>query len=149
MSMDRRDPRIGPVLAVLFAFLSGCASSPTPAATPATGPGGIPIPAGFQKVEKDSVLITIGESQAGLVVYRGAHDPPSVVEFYRETLSSQGWQLVASFIGEDSILVFTKAYQACIISVSGDHSSSRLEVRIGIVESPQLGPSRSSRISSP
>jgi hypothetical protein len=136
--MDRRHPIVGKVLAALFLVVSGCTSSPelTPqSTTPIRGPGDIPIPAGFQKVEKDSVLIAIGEFQAGLVVYQGERDPSWVVDFYRKVLPAEGWKLVASFISTDSILVFTKDRQACVISVSGDPLSSRLEVRIGVVES--------------
>jgi hypothetical protein len=147
--MDRRRPSIGPVLATLFVFLSGCASSPKPAATPTTGPAGIPIPADFQKVEKDSVLISIGESQAGLVVYRGELDPTWVVDFYRETLPLDGWTLVASFISDDSILVFTKEHHACVIRVSGSDSSSRLELRIGSAELPSGSPPQSSQPARP
>lgn len=149
MSTDRRQPIVGKVLAALFLFfLSACAASPkAPPQFPAPvrGPGDIPIPVGFEKIEKDSVLITIGEFEAGLVVYQGEREPSWIVDFYREVLPEEGWKLVASFISNDSILVFTKNRQACVISVSGDPSSSRLEVRIGIVETPNGSPSPSPR----
>lgn len=148
MSTGRRQMIVGNVLAALFLFfLSACASSPKvppQPPTPVRGPGDIPIPVGFEKIEKDSVVIAIGEFQAGLVVYQGEREPSWVVDFYREVLPEEGWKLVASFISNDSILVFTKGRQACVISVSGDPSSSRLEVRIGIVETPNGSPSRSS-----
>ncbi len=123
-------------LLAFLLLLSGCASAPKQpeAAPPLEGPAGIPIPAGFQKIDQESVLITFGGFQAGLMVYEGDSDPPGVVDFYREALPSQGWTLVASFISKETILVFTKEHQASVISVSGTPSSTRLEVRVGIAE---------------
>ncbi|MFQ5882244.1 MAG: hypothetical protein ACE5I9_07200 [Candidatus Methylomirabilales bacterium] len=123
------------LLAVLL--LCGCASAPKPeAASPIQGPGDIPVPPGFQKIEEESVLIAFGGFQAGLGVYQGKREPSWVVEFYRGVLPSQGWTLVASFISRDSILLFTKERQACVVSVSGSGSSTHLEVRVGIAEPP-------------
>lgn len=145
MSEDQRYRVIGTTLIVLLLLLSGCAST-TPkqeAAPPVKGPAEIPIPAGFQKIDKESVLIAFGGFQAGLVVYEGERGSSWVVDFYRGVLPSQGWTLVASFISRDSILVFTKEHQACVISVTGNSSSTRLEVRVGIAESRAEGPSPS------
>lgn len=133
-------------LIVLFLLLSGCAPTPKPeAATPLDGPGGIPVPPGFQKIEEESLLITFGGFQAGLVVYQGKRDPPWVVEFYHGVLPSQGWTLVASFISKDTILLFTKERQACVISVTGSSSSTRLEVRVGLAEPAAGGPTSTPR----
>ncbi len=149
MNVDRCYRIVGRVLiTLLILLLSGCASARKPksqAAPPLEGPGNIPIPSGFQKISEDSVLISMGGFEAGLVVYKGDREPPWVVEFYRGTLPTQGWAMVASFISKDSILVFTKKDQACVIRVSGSGSSSRLEVRIGIAGSRGGGPSQSPR----
>ncbi len=134
---------------VLLLLVSGCASSPEPeattSATPVEGPAEIPIPPGFQKLDEESVLISFGGFQAGLVVYEGKRKPSWVAEFYRGLLPSQGWSLVASFISKDTILLFTKDHQACVISVSGSQSSARLEVRVGVVEPFTATPPSSSR----
>ncbi len=152
MSMGRRYPILAAALSAVLLFLSGCAPSSPPETQPATpvrGPGDIPIPADFQKVEKNAVLITIGGFEAGLVVYQGEREPAWVVDFYRETLPQDGWTLVASFISNDSILVFTKEHQACVIRVSGSDSSSRLELRIGSAELPSGSPPQSSQPARP
>lgn len=152
MSVGRGYPILAAAFIAVLLFLSGCASSSKPEpqpVTPVRGPGDIPIPAGFQKVEKNSVLITIGGFEAGLVVYQGEREPAWVVDFYRETLPLDGWTLVASFISNDSILVFTKEHQACVIRVSGSDSSSRLELRIGSAELPSGRPPQSSQPARP
>jgi len=149
MIADHADRTARVLLALLLLLLSGCASSPKPeAAAPAQGPGEIPIPPGFQKIEEESVLIAFGGFQAGLVVYQGKREPSWVVEFYRGVLPSQGWTLVASFISKDAILVFTKERQACVISISGSPSTTRLEVRVGVIE-PMLQPAPSTPQPSP
>lgn len=143
MNVDQLHRVIGTTLIVLLLLLSSCAST-TPkqeAAPPPEGPGDIPIPAGFQKIDKESVLIAFGGFQAGLVVYEGERASSWVVNFYQGVLPSQGWTLVASFISKDSILVFTKEHQACVIRVTGNRSSTRLEVRVGIAEPIAGGPS--------
>jgi len=146
---DQAHRTVGVFLTLLLLLLSGCASSPKPeAATPAQGPGEIPIPPAFQKIEEESVLIAFGGFQAGLVVYQGKREPSWVVEFYRGVLPSQGWTLVASFISKDAILVFTKERQACVISVSGSPSATRLEVRVGVIE-PMVHPAPSGPQPSP
>ncbi|MFQ5847784.1 MAG: hypothetical protein ACE5IQ_08990 [Candidatus Methylomirabilales bacterium] len=149
MSVDHISRTVGSVLITLLLLASGCASAPKPeTARPLEGPADIPIPAGFQKIDKESVLIAFSGFQAGLVVYEGEREPSWVVDFYRGVLPSQGWSLVASFISQETILLFTKERQACVISVSGSRSSTRLEVRVGIVEpvaggsSPSPGPSQ-------
>ena len=149
MSADQAHRTVGILLMTLLLLLSGCASSPKPEeTTPAQGPGEIPIPPGFRKIEEDSVFIAFGGFQAGLVVYQGKREPPWVVEFYRGILPSQGWTLVASFISKDAILVFTKERQACVISISGDSSATRLEVRLGVIE-PVIHPAPSKPQPSP
>lgn len=145
----RRGHRGALLLTLLLLLLAGCAASPKPEATaPIQGPGEIPIPPSFQKIEEESVLIAFGGFQAGLVVYQGKREPSWVVEFYRGVLPSQGWTLVASFISKDAILVFTKERQACVVSVSGSSSASRLEVRVGVIE-PLVHPAPSGPQPSP
>ncbi len=150
MIADQTHRTVGVLFTLLLLLVSGCAPSPKPeAATPVQGPGEIPIPPGFQKVEEESVLIAFGGFQAGLVVYQGKREPSWAVEFYRGVLPSQGWTLVASFISKDAILVFTKERQACVISISGSSSATRLEVRVGVIEPlvhpPPSGPQPSPR----
>ncbi|MFQ5656613.1 MAG: hypothetical protein ACE5G5_03665 [Candidatus Methylomirabilales bacterium] len=135
MTVNRLYRIIHPGLVVLLLLLFGCASTPEPeVAKPLKGPGGIPIPSGFQEIEDESVFITLGGIQAGVGVYEGKREPSGVVEFYREILPPEGWTLVASFISKDAILVFTKEHQACVITMWGTPSSTRLEVRVGQAE---------------
>lgn len=143
MSAHRRHQIFATVLIVLLPILSGCASAPKKqeVETPLEGPAKIPIPAGFQQIDKESVLIAFGGFQAGLAVYEGDREPSLVVDFYQEMLPPRGWTLVASFISKDSILVYTKEHQACVISVSRNRPSTRLEVRVGIAEPLTKSPS--------
>ena len=135
MRVAHRTRIVGGVLFILVVALAGCTSASKPEAGPSlTGPGDLPIPPGFRQIEGESILIAFGGFQAGMVVYEGDREPSWVAQFYRGGLPAQGWTLVASFISKETILVFTKERQACVITVTGTRSATRLEVRVGITE---------------
>lgn len=130
-----------PIFWLLLLFISGCASLSTPdqAAQPPSELldfEDVPIPSGFRKDAKESLIFETRAFRVGVLVYQGKAETASLVEFFKTGLTTQGWKLLASFQGPNAVMVFSKEKKSCLITISQGTWGSRVEVKVGALVEP-------------
>ncbi len=81
----------------------------------------VPLPMGFELVEKRSRHFSAGDSRYIDHVYKGDADKFSVARFYRRYMPNTRWEIVTDrFLQGTLTLVFHKGPEECTISITGD-----------------------------
>ena len=135
------------IFLIFLLLIAGCASTATPdqVAQPPSEPPDfedVPVPSGFRKDAKESLIFETPAFRVGVLVYEGKGETASLVEFYKTNLATQGWKLLANFQGPNAVMVFGKEKKSCLITISQGTWGSRVEVKVGaLVGPPASGPS--------
>ncbi len=96
---------------------------------------GVPVPAGFQLVDRMTEDYESGAQRMARHVYEGYADPNAVRSFYREQMPLVGWNRVSDQNVKGSIAIrFEKQTEACHITI--DRSGTLGKVRIQAVVMP-------------
>lgn len=94
----------------------------------------ITVPPELTPDYKSSVLIQTARQRSGVLVYTGRISEEALVGYFRDAMSGQGWNLLGSFQGNGSTLVFTKAEKLALVTVRESEFITRVEIRVGASE---------------
>jgi hypothetical protein len=124
----------GLALAGLVVLALGCGEERgAPAASaPAVNPRlpDIPVPAGFQFLDKESYESMMGGRRQVLHRYKGDAPVRQVAEFYRRNMVPLGWTVSSErFVEGKQRLVFAKGNEACHISI-WDEWGTRIQIYV-------------------
>ena len=118
----------GILLVVLPLLLAGCAgisssksAAPepgTPLSTPAQWLGGLPLPPGSSIRADQSLIIGAGDNWVGRAVLDIGRDSEAGYRFFLDQLPAQGWTLVTTVRGRQSLLVFTRQERTLTVEMN-------------------------------
>lgn len=91
----------------------------------------ITVPPELTPDYKSSVLIQTARQRSGVLVYTGRISEEALVGYFRETMPAQGWNLLGSFQGNGSTLVFTKSEKLALVTVRENEFITRVEIKVG------------------
>ena len=101
----------------------------------------ISVPPELMLVKKRSFIYETQETKSGILVFKGRFDVASLVSFFKENMSKDGWALINSYKYKDYILNFQKDGKSCLISLYDKLLNTVVEIRVGSfredVEIPQ------------
>jgi hypothetical protein len=141
----RRKPVIGIFLLALLSFAStNCSSSLQEtqggAATAQEQASGryyvfedVLVPIDLNYEAGDSFVYETPEFKAGTMVFsKWWYDPVSVIDFFTYHMEKDGWRVVNSFKGRDTVLNFSKPDKACMIKIWETwYNTVKVEIRVG------------------
>lgn len=79
---------------------------------------------------KSSTVLETDSFKVGLQVFNGRIEPLSLVNFFLENMSKDGWKNMYTLKGKSSDLIFEKAGKRCTIKVIDEpFSSTRVEIQ--------------------
>lgn len=107
------------------AVLVACSSTPLSGHAPA-GEGvkpapvlaGVPLPAGTQLRNEQSLIIGGGEQWVGRAVLDTGLGAEAAVAFFGQSLPAQGWTLISSVRGKTSLMVFTRQDRSLTVEIT-------------------------------
>lgn len=103
---------------------------------------GIPLPAGFDLVEKESVHSSSGSLRVAKCVFKGGMRPSEVVKFYKEQMAAGNWNLRSESFDQG---VYDQRYESdreeCFVRIghSGLGTRVTLDVKPKPVGVPEAG----------
>ncbi len=107
---------------------------------------GVPVPAGFQLVDRMTEDYESGAQRMARHVYEGAADPNAVRSFYREQMPLVGWNRVSDQNVKGSIAIrFEKQTEACHITIDRSGTLGRVRIQAVVMpfnRSPSEAPAR-------
>ena len=77
----------------------------------------LPVPTGFSLNRKESFIFQNSQTRLGTLKYEGKADVAEVIEFYKRTMSYNGWKLINSIEFGTVVLNFKKQGEGCIITM--------------------------------
>lgn len=90
---------------------------------------GVPVPAGFTLIERNTEDYESGAQRWARHLYRGGGSLPSVRNFYREQMPLNGWNRVSDqYIKGTVNLRFEKASESCDIQITSTLLRSTVQV---------------------
>jgi hypothetical protein len=98
------------------------------------------VPAELEVVDDATYIVESGGYKTGVLTLKGPVEKRSLVAFFNNSMTRDGWRRVASFrTPERSILLFGKGRKWCVINVM-DYTMNT-EVEIGVVPTDNSGTS--------
>lgn len=148
--MDHRHSRRGPVYGVLLVLLAGLLTTASCSSSIKETGGGeataqeqaagryyvfedVLVPVELSYEAGDSFVYETPDFKAGTMVFsKWWFDALSVIDFFTYHMEKDGWRLVNSFRGKDTLLNFSKPDKACMIKIWETwYNSLRVEIRVG------------------
>ncbi len=138
--------RIGLGYLILLVFISGCTKTihtestgpegPTPIVTIREFPD-VPIPKELDLDAKESfVVYAAPDIAAGLLVYDGNVDYDSLVRFFNQTLTKEGWIFRGSLKYARTLLFYQKETKVCLVTMKSEPLNVRVEIWVTPLEAP-------------
>jgi hypothetical protein len=137
-------------LLVPVLFLAGCSGSDgeiarlSPRST--TYLEGVPVPTGFELVDKMTEDYQSGGQRTARHLYQGTGDPHAIREFYREQMPAAGWNLVSDQSVKGTInLRFERRSEAANVQIepSGWFNRARIQIILNpFTRTPMTEPPR-------
>jgi hypothetical protein len=93
------------------------------------------IPAELALDKKNSFVYGMIRSKVGLLILDGRVEPSSLANFFQNNMRKDGWRLLSSFKYRQYMMVFLKEDRACIITILEKSFSTKVEARVGPIES--------------
>ncbi len=106
----------------------------------------LPVPVELEQDMDRTMLIKTPQFQGGIVVLRGRVTVKSLLKYFSQKLTENGWQLVGSMTAKRSLLAFSKGNEGhCLVQIYETSGGFNTEVQIWLVEpmrgvSPQPPP---------
>lgn len=155
IALGRIALRIIAVAGVFVLVFSGCAgvrssprSSPSSVKEP-TRKGDMPlyydfgdvlIPSELKVDKKTSFVFRTPGLSAGVLSLKGRVEIGSLIAFFDTNMAKDNWRLVSSFKSQRSIMLFNKENRWCVINISEDGFSTRVEVWVApTIPEPERG----------
>lgn len=77
----------------------------------------LPVPANYRLISDKTFIFENPSMKAGILTYKGNLSVPDTVNFYKEHMPANGWQLVSSFEVKEVIMKFEKVGWTCDVTV--------------------------------
>ena len=132
----------------LMMFFSGCTKrvhtepneeGPTPIVTIREFPD-VPIPKELKLDAKESFVYTTPEFATGMLVYNGNVDYDSLVRFFDETLTKNGWIIQASLKYTRTLFFYQKENRVCLLTMQITPLNVRVEIWVAPLETTAYEP---------
>lgn len=91
----------------------------------------IPLPKGFQSIPQESYSFDNGGVRVAVLKYRGKADPDHLVNFYKEQMKMNQWELINVTEFGQRMLNFNNEKEACIISLLPNGRQITLVISVG------------------
>ncbi|MBW2038534.1 MAG: hypothetical protein JRI46_02920 [Deltaproteobacteria bacterium] len=133
-------------ICILFMFSIGCAeltkSTKTEGAKAEGGKAGkvspmysefkdVMIPPDMELDRNESLVYESHNLRMGVLYYSGRAELPEVVDFFKENMKNDGWELLNSFRHKTYILNFVKKGRNCIITVEKKGGKADIQIWMG------------------
>jgi len=92
------------------------------------------IPDGLRLDRKNSMHTRSQTFNGGILNYEGRLDVNSLLDFFENSMSKNGWQLAGTVKSDKSLLIFVKANKTCMITVADSKFNLNTEVYFYISE---------------
>jgi hypothetical protein len=145
---QRKSMIVGLTLSLLLLF-SGCARTihtgapdeegPTPIVTIHEFPD-VPIPKELDLDQRASFVYMTPEFATGNLVYNGNVDYDSLLKFFEESMTKNGWTLKASLKYTRTLLFYQKESRICLINMDISPLNIRVEIWVAPIETPGYEP---------
>ncbi|MDY6843562.1 MAG: hypothetical protein SVW57_05670 [Thermodesulfobacteriota bacterium] len=89
------------------------------------------MPPRLTLVGKESFVIETQNSKSGILIYEGNVDPISLIDFFKDRMMQDGWELINIFRFKENILNFKKSDRICTIRIKESVFKTRVEVNLG------------------
>ncbi len=98
---------------------------------------------------KDSTVLEADSFKVGFQVFSGRIEPLSLVNFFIENMSKDGWKNVYSLKGKNSELIFEKPGKRCTIKVRDEAFNTKVEIQAVVIKGTPETTARSGAQQSP
>jgi hypothetical protein len=147
--MDRTHVRRKPVIGIFLLALLSFASTNCSSSLQETSGGAVTaqeqaagryyvfedvlVPIDLNYEPGESFVYETPEFKAGTMVFsKWWFDPVSVIDFFTYHMEKDGWRVVNSFKGRDTVLNFSKTDKACMIKIWETwYNTVKVEIRVG------------------
>ena len=133
----------------LMMLFSGCTKrvhtdpagedGPTPIVTVREFPD-VPIPKELKLAEKESFVYMTPEFATGMLVYNGNVDYDSLVRFFDESLTKNGWIIQASLKYTRTLFFYQKENRICFLTMQVTPINVRVEIWVAPLETTAYEP---------
>jgi len=133
----------------LMMLFSGCTKrvgteptgeeGPTPIVTVREFPD-VPIPQELKLDAKESFVYTTPEFATGMLVYNGNVDYDSLVRFFDESLTKNGWIIQASLKYTRTLFFYQKENRVCLLTMQVTPLNVRVEIWVAPLETAAYEP---------
>jgi len=112
---------------------------PTPIVTIREFPD-VPIPKELKLDAKESLVYMTPEFATGMLVYNGNVDYDSLVRFFDESLTKNGWIIQASLKYTRTLFFYQKENRVCILTMQITPLNVRVEIWVAPLETTAYEP---------
>jgi hypothetical protein len=112
---------------------------PTPIVTVREFPD-VPIPKELKLDAKESFVYATPEFATGMLVYNGNVDYDSLVRFFDESLTKNGWIIQASLKYTRTLFFYQKESRICLLTIQDTPLNVRVEIWVAPLETTAYEP---------
>lgn len=91
----------------------------------------VPVPKELSIVNERSFVYETPSFKAGVIVFSGNVDVPSLENYFKINMSKNGWRFINSFRYKDIVLNYVKDDKTCNVKISRGAFQTELEVWVG------------------
>jgi len=88
----------------------------------------VSIPKEFELKKEKSYVFHTSEFTAGLLTFSGRVETYSIISFFINKMSEDGWRFLSSFKSPKNIMLFNKGNKYCVITIIGKTLTTDLEI---------------------
>ena len=90
--------------------------------------GDVPIPPELKLNTKLSFIYRTSGFSAGVLVFKGAVELGSLIDFFENNMARDNWRTVSTFKSPRTLLLFQKQSRWCVINITDDRYSTHVEI---------------------
>jgi len=90
----------------------------------------LPVPQGFKFIPANSFIYESSKIRVGNMNYYGRAWPNSIVQFYKEYMLENDWEILNVIEGEETLLSFNNNHEICIIKFECSYGKGPLVISI-------------------
>lgn len=91
----------------------------------------IPVPKELQVVPEKTFIYESANLRAGVLTLKGNVDIDSLQNYFKATMSKNGWRFVNSFRFKDIIMNYSKEDKTCTVRITRDSFTTHVEISVG------------------
>jgi hypothetical protein len=100
----------------------------------------VPIPKELKLAEEESFVYMTPEFATGILVYNGNVDYDSLVRFFDESLTKNGWIIQASLKYTRTLFFYQKENRICLLTMQVTPINVRVEIWVAPLETTAYEP---------